>query len=71
MKQVDARGFSCPEPVIIARSTVAEMSPGDQADILVEAGAPRDNVLRALHSQGCDIVADEYEGACRIHITKK
>jgi TusA-related sulfurtransferase len=71
MKQVDARGLSCPEPVILARSTVNEMSPGDKADILVEAGAARDNVLRAVHSLGCDAVADEYEDGYRIHITKK
>lgn len=71
MKHIDARGLSCPEPVIRARSTVAEMSPGDQADILVEAGAARDNVLRSVRSLGCDAVADEYEDGFRIHITKK
>jgi len=71
MKQVDARGLSCPEPVILARSTVAEMSSGDQAAMLVEAGAARDNVLRAVRSLGCDVAADEYEDGYKIHITKK
>jgi TusA-related sulfurtransferase len=71
MKQIDARGLSCPEPVILARSAVNEMSHGDQADILVEAGAARDNVLRSVCSLGCDAAAEECEGGYRIHITKK
>lgn len=71
MKQIDARGLSCPEPVIRARRAVDEMSLEDQADILVETEAARDNVLRAVRSLGCDAVDDEYQDGFRIHITKK
>jgi len=71
MKQIDTRGHSCPEPVIRARFAVDEMAQGGQAKILVETGAARDNVLRALSSLDCDATADEYEGGLQILITKK
>ena len=71
MKQIDARGLSCPEPVIRSRRAVDEMNPEDQAEILVETGAARDNVLRAVRSLGCDTVAEEHQGGFRIHIRKK
>ncbi len=50
MKQIDTRGLSCPEPVIRATRAVNAMNQREQLEILVETGAARDNVLRALQS---------------------
>jgi hypothetical protein len=47
------------------------MRAGDQAEILVDAGAARDNVLRAVRSLGCDADADECDNGFRILVTKK
>ena len=71
MKHIDARGLSCPEPVIQARRAAADMRAGDQAEILVDAGAARDNVLRAVRSLGCNADADECDDGFRILVTKK
>lgn len=50
-KLVDARGFSCPQPVIMARKAIQE---GEfPFDILVETVTSRDNVYRTAEKSGC------------------
>lgn len=71
MKHIDARGLSCPEPVIQARRAASDLTAGDQLEILVDAGAARDNVLRTVSSLGCAAEAAEYEGGFRIVVAKK
>jgi TusA-related sulfurtransferase len=71
MKHIDARGLSCPEPVIQSRRAATDMHAGDHAEILVDAGTARDNVLRAVRSLGCDADADECDNGFRILVTKK
>jgi tRNA 2-thiouridine synthesizing protein A len=71
MKHIDARGLSCPEPVIQARRAAADMRAGDQIEVLVDAGAARDNVLRAVRSLGCDAESVDSEGDFKILVTKK
>ncbi|MBW1670995.1 MAG: sulfurtransferase TusA family protein [Deltaproteobacteria bacterium] len=50
-KTIDARGFSCPQPVMM---TLDEISAIDRGDIvvLVDAEAAKENVIRAAASQG-------------------
>ena len=71
MKHIDARGLSCPEPVIQACRGAADMRSGDQAEILVDAGAARDNILRAVRSLGCDADVGDCDNGFRILVTKK
>lgn len=68
---VDARGLSCPQPVIM---TLDEIKKGNEKEIvvLVDTDTSKENVTRAAESQGCKVneVAndgDEY----RITITKE
>lgn len=67
---VDARGLSCPQPVIM---TLDEIKTGKDKDIivLVDTDTSKENVMRAAASQGCQIneVSPEGEGY-RITITK-
>ncbi|RJP77321.1 MAG: preprotein translocase subunit TatB [Desulfobacteraceae bacterium] len=67
---VDARGLSCPQPVIM---TLDEIKKGNEKAIivLVDTDTSKENVMRAAESQGCRIndVAPEGEGY-RISITK-
>ena len=50
MKQLDARGLSCPEPVIMIRKA---MMSGEKAyEILVDNPTSRDNVTRYAEHQG-------------------
>lgn len=67
---VDARGLSCPQPVIM---TLDEIKKGKDNEIivLVDTDTSRENVSRAAESQGFRVndVAEEGEGY-RITIAK-
>jgi len=67
---VDARGLSCPQPVIM---TLDEIKKGSDAEIivLVDTDTSKENVTRAAENQGCRINAVSPEGqGYRITITK-
>ncbi len=60
-KTIDARGFSCPQPVLM---TLDEISAIDRGEIvvLVDAEAARENVIRAVTSQGWQVTDIKSEG---------
>ena len=60
--QVDARGLSCPQPVILARRA---MQAGQfPIEVLVETATSRENVRRAAETAGLHVtveaVGDEF-----------
>ena len=67
---VDARGFSCPQPVLM---TLDEIKKADQGEILilVDTDTSKENVSRAATSQGWQVkeVLEE-GGGYRITISK-
>jgi tRNA 2-thiouridine synthesizing protein A len=69
-KTVDARGLSCPQPVIL---TLSEIKKGNDKEIivLVDTETSKENVMRTGSSQGCRInnISPEGQGY-RISITK-
>ena len=50
---VDARGLSCPQPVILARKAIAEGR--FPIEVLVDSVTSRDNVRRMAERQGCTV----------------
>jgi len=68
---VDARGFSCPQPVLM---TLDEIKKADQGEILilVDTDTSKENVSRAATSQGWQVkeVLEE-GGGYRITIAKE
>jgi tRNA 2-thiouridine synthesizing protein A len=50
-KTIDARGFSCPQPVLMTLDEISAMNKGEIV-VLVDAEAARENVIRAAASQG-------------------
>lgn len=48
---VDARGFSCPQPVLMALSRMRELKSG-QLDVLVDNDVSREKVSRAAIHEG-------------------
>lgn len=52
--QIDARGVTCPAPVLKTRELIEAESP-QKIEILVDNQAARENVTRFLHSQGYDV----------------
>jgi TusA-related sulfurtransferase len=67
---VDARGLSCPQPVIM---TLNEIKTGTDKEIvvLVDTDTSKENVMRAAASRGCTVgpVAPDGDGY-RIAITR-
>jgi len=68
-KTVDARGLSCPQPVLM---TLDEIKTGgaDEIIVLVDSDASKENVSRAAENKGWK-VASITEDASEYHITIK
>jgi tRNA 2-thiouridine synthesizing protein A len=58
---VDARGLSCPQPVL---ETLTEMKKGQSEDIvvLVDTDTSKENVCRAADGQGWHVKSIDAEG---------
>ena len=67
-KQVDARGFSCPQPVIMARKAVNEGK--FPIEVLVETVTSRENVRRASEKMGCAVLVEELGDEFKLTLTK-
>lgn len=57
MIEVDARGLSCPEPVIMAKKALKKSTDG--IDIHVDNVASKENVSRYLEAMGCKVSLNE------------
>ena len=69
-KIVDARGLSCPQPVLLALNEMKKAEKGEIV-ILVDTDTSRENVSRAATSQGWNLKKVESEGiGYRINISK-
>ena len=65
---VDARGLSCPQPVILARNAIqAGKFP---IEVLVETVTSRENVRRAAEKLGCAVQVEDLEDEFRLTLTK-
>jgi TusA-related sulfurtransferase len=70
MITVDARGLSCPEPVIQVRNALEISSSGAEIEVLVETVTSRENVLRVARTGGCEVGVEEIEDGFRLSIRK-
>lgn len=52
-KTVDARGLSCPQPVILGRKAITKNE--FPIELLVETATSRDNVCRMAEKSGCTV----------------
>jgi len=69
MTTVDARGLSCPEPVLLARRAIQALGAGGDLEVLVDTVTSRENVLRTARSLGCTVDAEATpEGGFRLRI---
>jgi len=68
---VDARGFSCPQPVLMTLDEIKKEGTGEIL-ILVDTDTSKENVSRAATSQGWQVKdVPEEGGGCRINISKE
>jgi len=68
MQTLDARGLSCPEPVVILRN--AMMSNENAYEILVDNQTSLENVTRYAEHQGYKVTSKENNGEFTLSITK-
>ena len=68
--KVDARGFSCPQPVLMTLDKIKKVNKGE-IEVLIDTDTSRENVSRAAESQGWQIKGVQKEGeGYRITINK-
>ena len=73
--KIDARGLECPQPVVLTKKALEEMSVGDTATISVDNEVAKENVIRMATHEGCDITINEsgndsYEIKIKYHLEK-
>jgi TusA-related sulfurtransferase len=68
-KQVDARGLSCPEPVLLTKQAIESIQAGT-IEVLVETTTSRDNVTRMATHLGCSVAVEEAGSDFRLLIRK-
>ncbi len=70
MRTVDARGLSCPQPLVLLHQALAEDA-AEPLDVLVDNEASRENVSRAAAKKGWNVSpVDEGEGVFRLELRK-
>jgi TusA-related sulfurtransferase len=68
---IDARGLSCPEPVLLTMEKIKKLKKGE-IEVLVDTDTSKENVSRAATSQGWEIKAVKPEGTgYQLKIVKK
>lgn len=69
METIDARGRSCPEPVMMARAALTGSADG--IDILVDDPCAVENLSRFAANGGYSAAVDEEKGCWRLALRRK
>lgn len=65
---IDARGLSCPQPVIMVSEAVK--SGESEYTVLVDATTPKENVTRFAESKGFAVTCEEKDGEFTLTLKK-
>lgn len=68
MKTIDARGLSCPEPVVLTRNAMKNQE--NEYKVIVDNPTSRENVTRYAEHQGYKVSVTEENGEYTLSITK-
>lgn len=69
MREINCRGLSCPEPVLLTRKAVEEDNP-EGLVVIVSSETSRENVRRFAESRGFQVSSQQEGGDYRIVLTK-
>jgi len=61
IKTIDARGLSCPQPVMLVKNSLKNIEKGT-VEVLVDSGTARDNVSRFAKNSGWRVIINEQPG---------
>ena len=67
VKQIDACGLSCPEPVLMLKRVIDDSS---EIEILVDSQVCVENCTRFAASKGFDVYVDGQTGLYTMRLTK-
>ena len=67
---VDARGLSCPVPVIKTKAAL-ELAPTGEITVLLDEEVAKENVSRLAHSMGCSVQVVEDAGEFRLTLRRE
>ena len=67
---VDARGLSCPQPIIATRQALGGRSSGEVI-VLVDTGTQRDNVSRLAQREGWSSSVEAADDGFRVRLTRQ
>jgi len=65
---VDARGLSCPQPVILAQKAIQQGS--FPIEVLVDSVTSRENVRRMAEKNGCKVQSQAEPDGFRLTLTR-
>ncbi len=68
MEIIDARGLSCPEPVILTRQAMA--SKAEAYKVMVDNNTSKENVTRYAEHQGYKVSVEEKDGEYTLSLTR-
>lgn len=67
MSILDLRGLSCPIPLLRTKEALASAK---EVTVLVDEPAPKENIVKFAHSQGCEVECSEQSGEYTLVIRK-
>jgi len=68
-EKIDARGLSCPQPMVLAKKAIDKIGKGT-IEILVDTVTSRENVTRLARSAGYQVSMEEKEGEFVLKLEK-
>ncbi len=66
--KIDARGLSCPQPVMLAAEAVTKGAL--PIEVLVDTVTARENVFRMAKSKGLQVRIDDLDGEFKLTLTR-
>ena len=66
---IDARGYSCPAPVVIVQKAVKNGAP-DTVEVAVDNQCSVENVTRFARNAGYQVEVRDFEGDFKLVLTK-
>jgi selenium metabolism protein YedF len=69
-KIVDARGMVCPKPLIMTKTALMELAPGQSMTVLIDNETSKQNVEHFLHDNGAASATTEKNGVYTLTVTK-
>ncbi|MBQ7559744.1 MAG: sulfurtransferase TusA family protein [Synergistales bacterium] len=66
---VNASGLSCPQPVMMTKKALADLTSG-RVEVLVDTATSRNNVSRFAQNKGWRVSTEERDGGYKVILEK-